>query len=108
MFCKLFTPPTMLFFQEFSPKEYKYSFGNENIRNSLRIQASFHKKQTKEAEKLKTGGKGTVSATSFIDGISATTDRLRLEKQRNLDLEHGRQMAEQEEEQQRQMLSRER
>ena len=95
-------------FQESSPKEFKYSFGNSMIKNSLQIQSAFYARQTKEADKLRRREKETVSATTFIEGIAATTGKLRQQKQRNLDMEHGRLMAEQEKEQQQQMLSRER
>ena len=94
--------------QESSPQEFRYSFGNENIRNSLQIQAKFYKKQTREAEKLKHGAKDAISASSYIDSLAATTQKLSLEKQQNIDKEHGRLMAEQEEEQQQKMLSQER
>ena len=78
------------------------------IKNSLKIQSSFYAKQTKEAERLRRGEKGTVSASTFIDGLATTTERLRLDREGNADKEHGRLMAEQEKEQQQLMLIRER
>ena len=94
--------------QESSPEEFRYCFGNELIRNSLQIQAKFYENQTMAAEKLKHGAKNTISASGYIDSLAATTQKLSLEKQQNIDKEHGRLMAEQEEEQQQKMLRQER
>ena len=78
------------------------------IQNSLRIQSAFYSNQTKEAEKLRHGAKQTVSASSYMEDLATTTERLRLEREENAARAHDRRLTEQELEQHQQMLIRER
>ena len=79
-------------FQEF---QYQYVFGCEAVKSSLLLMAEHHSKVRQEAEAVRTA-QDTVTATSYFSkAAQLQTQRLREEKERNVEKDKDRIFAEQ-------------
>ena len=78
-------------FQEF---QFKYVFGSDAVKSSLKLLAEHRSKARKEIEAVRSG-KDTVSATSyFSDAARKQTERLREDRERKMEKEKDRRLAE--------------